>query len=108
MEKESKGNQTKQKILECAAELFLKNGYTSTGIQDILIHTNLPKGSFYYHYKSKKELALCVCDFFEKELGNMFQKASEGNKSWPEFVGALCNQIEQQDKTRSEFIIECP
>jgi AcrR family transcriptional regulator len=106
MEKESKGNQTKLKILECAAELFLKNGYTSTGIQDILVSTNLPKGSFYYHYKSKKELALCVCDFFEKRLSDMFQMAWGGNKSWPEFVGALCDQIEQQDKKREFF--GCP
>lgn len=106
MKNESKGIQTKQRILECAAQLFLKNGYTSTGIQDIIDSTDLPKGSFYYHYKSKKELALCVCDFFEKRLGDMFQTASQGKKSWPEFVDALCNQIELQYKTQEFF--GCP
>ena len=35
MAKNTKGEQTKNKLIECAAELFFKNGYNATGINDI-------------------------------------------------------------------------
>ena len=42
-----KGEESRQRLIECAAELFWKNGYSVTGISEILKQTGLPKGSFY-------------------------------------------------------------
>ena len=42
-----KGEESRQRLIECAAELFWKNGYSATGISEILKQTGLPKGSFY-------------------------------------------------------------
>ena len=38
----TKGEQSKRKIVETAGELFWKNGYTKTGISEILKATGLP------------------------------------------------------------------
>ena len=53
-----KGEESRQRLIECAAELFWKNGYSATGISEILKQTGLPKGSFYFYFKSKDELAV--------------------------------------------------
>ena len=37
---------------------FWKNGYAATGISEILDQAGLPKGSFYFYFKSKDELAV--------------------------------------------------
>ena len=37
-----KGEESRQRLIECAAELFWKNGYSTTGISEILKQTDLP------------------------------------------------------------------
>ena len=49
--KMTKGELSKKKIIEAAGDLFWKNGYTKTGINEILKATGLPKGSFYFYFK---------------------------------------------------------
>lgn len=51
---------TRQRIVNAAAELFHDNGYTATGLDDILTKARATKGSFYHHFGSKKEIALAV------------------------------------------------
>ena len=48
-----KGDESRQRLIRCAAELFWRNGYAATGIQEILKETGLPKGSFYFYFKSQ-------------------------------------------------------
>jgi len=55
---------TKQKILQIGAEIIHLKGYNATGLQEILSAANVPKGSFYNHFKSKEDFGLQVIDFF--------------------------------------------
>jgi len=55
---------TKQKILQIGAEIIHRKGYNATGLQEILSAANVPKGSFYNHFKSKEDFGLQVVDFF--------------------------------------------
>ncbi|MEC4815269.1 MAG: TetR/AcrR family transcriptional regulator, partial [Scytonema sp. PMC 1069.18] len=59
----SKGNETKEKILQQAAELFNQQGYAGASISDIMRVTGLQKGGIYNHFKSKDDLALQAFDF---------------------------------------------
>ena len=45
----------KTRILRAAAELFSHNGYSGTGIAEIVAACNIPKGSFYYYFPGGKE-----------------------------------------------------
>ena len=92
MAKNTKGEQTKNKLIECAAELFFKNGYNATGINDILKVTELPKGSFYFQFESKKELAIEVNFYYEKKLATWILDTSKG-KTWDEFIIDLVNDM---------------
>lgn len=48
----------KDKIVQTATKLFAKQGYNSTGINQIIEEADIAKGSFYYNFKSKE--ALCI------------------------------------------------
>lgn len=53
--------QTRKLIIEKATELFLKNGYENTTIQDIIDNLGgLTKGAVYHHFSSKNEILLAV------------------------------------------------
>lgn len=59
----SKGEETKTRILQQAAELFNQQGYAGSSIADIMRVTGLQKGGIYNHFKNKDELALQAFDF---------------------------------------------
>ena len=59
----SKGEETKAKILQQAAELFNRQGYAGSSISDIMRVTGLQKGGIYNHFQSKDELALQAFDY---------------------------------------------
>lgn len=52
------GADTRQIIADKALDLFHRNGYTATGVNDIAKAAGVPKGSFYHFFDSKEALAL--------------------------------------------------
>lgn len=53
-------------ILEIGADLILKNGYNNVGLNKILQAANIPKGSFYYYFKSKEDFGIQVIKFYSE------------------------------------------
>lgn len=60
---------SRERLIEIGLELFLRDGYGATGINQILEMTQLPKGSFYHHFKSKEEFAAEVLAHYVKVEG---------------------------------------
>lgn len=54
----------KQLIMEKALELFAKQGFEATSVQQITEHCGISKGAFYLTFKSKDELILALIDHF--------------------------------------------
>ena len=61
-----KGEESRQRLIECAAELFWKNGYSATGISEILKQTDLPL--------SEQEISRRTEDFFRIPLTFLTEK----------------------------------
>lgn len=59
----------KKLILEAATELFFRNGYQATGIQEIIERAGVTKPSFYSHFESKE--ALCLEYLRTRQIGDM-------------------------------------
>ncbi len=55
---------TKLRILSEGARIIYENGYNNTGIQEILAAAEVPKGSFYFYFKSKEDFGLQLIDFY--------------------------------------------
>ena len=66
--------QKKRKILEKAFELFRKNGYMDTKVEDITKALGISKGSFYTYFKTKEEL---LCELLESMKNSEMEKYSK-------------------------------
>jgi TetR/AcrR family transcriptional repressor of nem operon len=53
----TKGEATRQMILERAAPIFNRRGYAACSIQELMDATGLEKGGIYRHFANKEELA---------------------------------------------------
>ena len=51
---------SRERILEAAAALFHHSGYNPTSLDDILAASGVCRSNFYYHFKSKEDLAMEV------------------------------------------------
>ncbi len=58
-----KGDRTREKIIEQAAELFNCQGYFGASMSDIMRVTGLNKGGIYNHFESKEKLAVESFDY---------------------------------------------
>lgn len=56
MEQKLKSEITQQLIIEESFKLFYEKGFFQTSIPEIMNKTQLSKGAFYHHFKSKDEL----------------------------------------------------
>jgi len=63
---------TREEIIRKGAELIHAQGYYATGIQQILQASGIPKGSFYFYFKSKDDFGCAVIDHFTKTIGDIF------------------------------------
>lgn len=67
---------TKEKLLQTAYDLIWKSSYGSVSVDDICNASGVKKGSFYYYFPSKAELAIDVMEEsyqkFESEMINVF------------------------------------
>jgi len=57
----------KDKIIQSGLAVFHEFGYHASGVQTVVDHAGVPKGSFYNHFKSKDELGLEVLEVYWRE-----------------------------------------
>lgn len=55
-EKEKQKAESRERILDAAARLFREQGFTATGVDQLMSEAGLTAGAFYAHFKSKQEL----------------------------------------------------
>lgn len=61
-------SQKRKKIIDNAWELFAKNGYEETKVEDITKDLGISKGSFYTYFATKEELLYEVLGKIKKEI----------------------------------------
>lgn len=59
--------QTVQKILAEAGELFMKQGYDNTSLDDIAKSCGVTKGAIYHHFASKEDLLVSMMENYETD-----------------------------------------
>lgn len=74
--------------MRIAARLFFEKGYHGTGINEILAKAAVPKGSFYFHFATKKDLGAKVAEYYSNRLEHWFKETAKG-RNWKEFIAAL-------------------
>ncbi|MCJ8518689.1 AcrR family transcriptional regulator [Pseudorhizobium tarimense] len=56
-EKPSKGERTRQRILEITQASVLAKGFAATSIEEVIAEAGITKSGFFYHFRDKNELA---------------------------------------------------
>ena len=79
---------TKQKILDCAAELFAHKGFTETTIRNIATAVGLHGSSIYNHFASKNDILQLMLDdyslhnaqaYLDKDISSILQNDPSAN-----------------------------
>ena len=116
---------TRTRLLETGERIFLEKGYNHTGIQEVLKESSVPKGSFYYYFKSKEEFGLSVVEasyaahrvkldgFFNDDtrtplarLRNHFDTGIQALKENDFRCGCLIGNLSQEMATQNETFRE--
>lgn len=79
-----KRQSTKSRIIKAAWNLFYKNGYDETTVEDIITASKTSKGTFYHYFKSKEGLLNTLSQLFddkyEELAGSIDPKLSSYDK----------------------------
>lgn len=62
----------KENVIIKSADLFFRNGYVNTGLNEILEVCKIPKGSLYYYFTNKDDLLLKVIDYQTNRILELF------------------------------------
>lgn len=65
------------KIVNAAWELFYKNGYENTTVEDIVFESGTSKGSFYHYFDGKEELLSSLSSLFDSKYEELEEKLAE-------------------------------
>lgn len=58
------------RLLYVALQLFIKQGYSATSVEQICRTTGVSKGAFFHYYRSKDEIALAALNCYSELLGD--------------------------------------
>lgn len=80
----NKGDSNRQRIVAAADQLFYQRGYNQTSFRDISDETGIPRGNFYYYFKTKEDILGAVVDArvvgFEAMLAECENSSSDPRK----------------------------
>jgi TetR/AcrR family transcriptional repressor of lmrAB and yxaGH operons len=103
-----KGRQTRQRMLQTAANLFTQQGYDGTGLQEIIERSGAPRGSLYFHFPGgKQELAVAAVSEAGIGIGRGIELMLAAHEDVGEAVGAVV-ELTAANLERSGFRGGCP
>lgn len=85
----TKGDKTRQFIIERSAPIFNRKGYAATSMADILQATGLAKGGIYGNFNSKDEIAIEVFDYLYRQLKESLRFKIKQEKTSSAKLGAI-------------------
>lgn len=90
------GEEVRQQILSAANRLFYEQGYNHTSFSEIAEAAAIPRGNFYYYFKSKDDILNAVIDARLSRLRDMLeqwgQQYPEPRRRLKRFVDILVNE----------------
>lgn len=67
-----KRQSTKSRIVKAAWNLFFKNGYEDTTVEDIIAASKTSKGTFYHYFKGKEALLNSLSYLFDQKYEELY------------------------------------
>jgi TetR/AcrR family transcriptional repressor of nem operon len=103
---------TKQRLLSTAQELFYSRSYADVGVQEICQKAGVKKGSFYHFFPSKRDLTIAILDeTWEWYRANVLANAFARDVPPLQRIERLLDMVYQHHKSTKEQtgrILGCP
>lgn len=106
---QTRSEETHQRILTTALEMFGKDGYDATGVAEICTGAGVSKGAFYHHFPTKQAVFLALMDGWLANLDSQMQNARLATRNVPEGLTAMAGMTEDlfnASKDRYAIIFE--
>lgn len=68
----TRGEQTRERLLDIAEAAVLQKGFGATSIDELIFEAGLTKSGFFYHFRDKNELARALLERFTERDGAIF------------------------------------
>ncbi len=95
MTKQTRGEDTRARILVSAEQGFAQTGYDSTGVAEICKAAGVSKGAFYHHFTSKEEVFLELLDRWLTSLDRQLADVAASDGSLQEVLDGLSKMAPQ-------------
>ena len=92
---QSRGGETRQRILQAARMLFARDGYDATGVAEICAEAGVTKGAFYYHYPTKQAVFLALLNQWLNILDANLQVVRSISSDIPQSLLAMVDLVPQ-------------
>lgn len=77
----SKGEQTRQRLMDIAQVSVLAKGFTATSIEEIITEAGITKSGFFYHFRDKNDLAKALVQRYVSDevslMDELFEQADD-------------------------------
>ena len=104
-------NETREKLIEVGVRVILEKGYNAAGLQEILSEAKVPKGSFYYYFKSKEDFCIAiinhyVTEYTQNSLSTLFVHSISARKRLISFFTAERNYYNEQQCLQGCLVVK--
>jgi TetR/AcrR family transcriptional repressor of nem operon len=98
--KSTRGEATRQRIVEQSATVFNRHGYSGTSMSALMDATGLEKGGLYRHFESKQDLAAAAFDYAWETVSEPRRRGLENCvTSLEKLLLLVQNFVEQPSRT---------
>ncbi|MCW7496394.1 TetR/AcrR family transcriptional regulator [Leptospira levettii] len=94
---------TKLRLLAVSRNLFLKQGYSETGLNQIVDEAKTVKASLYQHFSSKEELGKEVLKIYSDENLNLLKTLMKRNPKPLDFIRAWVRILSREARMSQLF-----
>src|SRR4051794_30412341 len=84
-----KSEETRQRIVDAALELFREKGFAETTMREIAAHAGVATGLAYYYFKSKEELVMAFYLRAQDEMRPDLERVHIENRKLTDKLAAL-------------------
>ena len=99
----------RERILDAAASLFARRGYYNANVDEIIQQSGTSKGSFYFHFPSKEQMALGLVDQLSEKLVRRLERSIEAEsdplKRIPLAIDAVLLTFSKQRKLAQILLV---
>jgi len=99
---DSLAQETRQQLLRAGLEMLTEKGYSAAGLDEILRHAGVPKGSFYHYFSSKEAYGQALIDdygrYFVRKLDRWLLNAGrEPLQRIADFIDDACHGMQRHE-----------